>query len=212
MSPRAFTCAKIETLTLTKEVIAMIKRLTVFCGARPGENPVYRNLAQDLGRRLASTGIELVYGGGGYGLMGELANATLDAGGRVTGVITEELADRGAGLDRLSRLEITSNMDQRKDRMMELADGFLALPGGLGTLEEVSQVCSWITLGDNPKPVAVYNVDHFYDPLASLLGTMHQQGFLETPFWQAVYFSDQFDQILNFMTGYQPPAFRVYHK
>lgn len=188
----------------------MIKKLAVFCGARPGEDPRYLAQARTLGRQLAANQIELVYGGGGYGLMGALANAVLDNGGQVTGVITAELAARGAGLPRLARQLVLPNMDRRKEKMMQLADGFLALPGGLGTLEEISQVCSWITIGDNQKPVAIYNYNHFYDELGHLMEKMNQQAFLEGEYLQSILFSTDLNQILTFMKDYRAPASRSY--
>ncbi len=114
--------------------------------------------------------------------MGTVADAVLEAGGEVYGVITEELADRGAGHPGLTSLEIVDNMDIRKNRMMELADGLLALPGGLGTLEEVSEAFSWTVLGDNAKPVALYNYHDFYQPLKDLLHQMETTGFTEHSF------------------------------
>ncbi|HJA73985.1 MAG TPA: TIGR00730 family Rossman fold protein [Candidatus Limosilactobacillus faecipullorum] len=188
----------------------MIKRIAVFCGAQAGKTADYQQLAHQLGQKLAQQQIELIYGGGGYGLMGTLANATLDAGGQVTGVITKELLDRGAQLERLEKLEVATNMDKRKERMIELADGFIALPGGLGTLEEISQVSAWTTIGDNQKPVAIYNYRHFYDDLANLLTKMSNQGFLEKQYLHAIAFATSLDEILSFMTNYQAPHFRSY--
>ena len=189
----------------------MTKTLTVFCGARPGVEPHYQQVARQLGQALAKQQIHLVYGGGGFGLMGALANGALDAGGQATGVITEELLARGAQLDRLTNLEVTSDMAQRKQRMIDLADGFIALPGGLGTLEEIAQVSSWVTLGNNAKPVVIYNVNHYYDQLAAFLQQMNQAGFLEAAFLQAIAFCDDLDQALAFMATYHAPAHRTYH-
>lgn len=188
----------------------MIKRLAVFCGAKPGQDPDYMKMAQAFGTEMAQRGIDLVYGGGKFGLMGCVANAVTDNGGQVYGVITNQLDERGAGLASLHHLEVVSDMDTRKRRMMELADGIVTFPGGLGTLEEVSEAASWITLGNNEKPVVIYNYKGFYDHLAALLDLMNQQGFLEDQFRHAVHFSDNFSDLMEFMNHYQAPHHRVY--
>lgn len=189
----------------------MIKRLAVFCGAKPGTDPDFMNMAQSFGADMVKRGIDLVYGGGQFGLMGEVANAVADNGGKVYGVITDQLDERGATLTSLHRLEVVPDMDTRKRRMMELADGIVAFPGGLGTLEEVSEAASWITLGNNKKPVVIYNYKGFYDPLINLLDEMHNQGFLEEQFKAAIHFSDNIDDLLQFMNSYHAPHHRVYH-
>lgn len=188
----------------------MIKRIAVYCGALDGDDPIYRQVAKKLGQALADHQIELVYGGGKYGLMGAVANGVLDNGGTVHGVITRELADRGVLFDRLKEVHITENMDQRKEEMMNLADGMLALPGGLGTLEEISQAASWVTIGDNHKPVAFYNINNFYQPLEKMLAQMNRDGFLEAKYLKSLCFSDSFEQILQFMNNYHAPAHRQY--
>lgn len=188
----------------------MIKRLAVFCGAREGNRPEFMEQAKALGKWLADHEIELVYGGGQFGLMGAVANSVLDHGGVVHGVITETLAERGAANPRLEDIRTVASMDMRKEKMMEKADGMIALPGGVGTLEEISQCASWITIGENRKPVAFYNEGGFYNHLKELFQTMHEQGFLEQSYVDALYFSDNFDQILDFMNHYQAPAFRKY--
>lgn len=189
----------------------MIKRLAVFCGAKPGQDPDFMKMAQSFGEQMAKQGIDLVYGGGKFGLMGCVANAVADNGGKVYGVITHQLDERGTALNSLHHLEIVDDMDTRKRRMMDLADGIVTFPGGLGTLEEVSEAASWITLGINEKPVVVYNYKGFYDHLADLLQLMDHQGFLEERFRHAVHFSDSFDDLLQFMNDYQAPQHRVYH-
>lgn len=188
----------------------MIKALAVYCGANPGHNPEFIQLATHFGHRLADEGIALVYGGGQYGLMGAVANAALDHGGQVHGVITQELYDRGTSLRRLSDLKIVPNMDIRKQTMMDLADGLVALPGGLGTLEEVSEAFSWTAIGDNAKPVALYNFNGFYNPLKSMLGKMQVAGFAEREFVQSINFSESFNELMQFMDGYQAPEVRTY--
>ncbi len=188
----------------------MIKKLAVYCGARDGQNPHYELVAKQLGVKMASKGIDLVYGGGRYGLMGAVARGVLEHQGNVYGVITKQLAGRGVGFDQLTNLQVVPDMDTRKKTMMGLADGMLALPGGLGTLEEISQAASWMTLGNNPKPVAFYNFDGYYDHLQGLLVKMNQAGFLEQRYVDSLYFGTDFDQILDFMNHYHAPLRRQY--
>lgn len=188
----------------------MIKRIAVYCGARDGNNPAFNHEAQRFGEWLVQHGIELVYGAGAFGLMGTLARTVLKNGGVVHGVITTELADRGAVYNELKDVRIIPNMDIRKQTMMDLADGLLAFPGGFGTLEEITEAASWTTVGDNHKPVAFYNFNGFYDSLNDLFNQMNKAGFVEDPYLNSICFSDQFDQILAFMQNYKAPAHRQY--
>ncbi|KRL26156.1 lysine decarboxylase [Limosilactobacillus frumenti DSM 13145] len=188
----------------------MIKRMAVFCGARKGNQEKYIKQADALGKYMADHDIELVYGGGQFGLMGALADAVLDNGGEVHGVITESLAERGVANPRVKDMRTVAGMNLRKEKMMEKADGMLALPGGVGTLEEISQCTSWMTIGENPKPVAFYNLDGFYDHLRELFVEMNKDGFLEQRFLDAICFSENFDEILSFMNNYKTPEYRKY--
>lgn len=188
----------------------MIRRLAVYCGARDGRDSRYQKAAHDLGLNMAKHQIELVYGGGQYGLMGAVAQGVLDGHGVVHGVITKQLAGRGVTMKTVTDLHLVDDMDTRKETMMKLADGMLALPGGLGTLEEVSQAASWMTLGDNEKPVAFYNLNDFYAPLKGLLGEMNKAGFLEQRYLNSLCFSADFKEILHFMNSYQAPLRRRY--
>lgn len=189
----------------------LIKRLAVYCGARPGCNSEYIDLAAEFGKAMARQGIDLVYGGGKFGLMGTVANAVLDNGGAAYGVITKELYERNTSLDRLTDLKITPNMDVRKETMMEIADGLVALPGGLGTAEEIIQAASWTGVGDNAKPVAFFNYNHFYDTMREQFEVMNQEGFLEDEYLDAISFADNFEEMIDFMNRYQAPGFRQYH-
>ena len=188
----------------------MIRRLAVYCGACDGRDSRYQKAAHDLGLNMAKHQIELVYGGGQYGLMGAVAQGVLDGHGVVHGVITKQLAGRGVTMKTVTDLHLVDDMDTRKETMMNLADGMLALPGGLGTLEEVSQAASWMTLGDNEKPVAFYNLNDFYAPLKGLLGEMNKAGFLEQRYLNSLCFSADFKEILHFMNSYQAPLRRRY--
>lgn len=190
----------------------MIKTLAVYCGARTGNDPKYMAKAKELGKWMAEHHIDLVYGGGQFGLMGAVADGVLENGGVVHGIITETLASRGAAYEKIQDLRIVPDMDHRKEKMMAIADGMLALPGGIGTLEEISQAASWITIGENQKPVAFYDQGGFYAPLKEVFEHMNQEGFLETDYLDSLFFSNDFDQILNFMENYQAPMHRTYEK
>jgi uncharacterized protein (TIGR00730 family) len=159
-----------------------MKRICVFCGANAGNNPRYRAEAEQLGRLLAARGIELVYGAGNIGLMGAVADACLEAGGTVIGVIPEalmgkEVAGRPVDHRALTRIEVVDSMHTRKARMAELADGFIALPGGFGTFEEFCEVLTWGQLGFHTKPMGLLNVNGFYDPLLALFDHAVSEGF-----------------------------------
>ena len=137
----------------------------VYCGSRHGHDPRYTEAAVALGREIGRRGWQLVYGGGNVGLMGEVANATLEAGGRVVGVIPELLLAKEVGHRHLTELHVVHTMHERKKRMAELAHAFVALPGGIGTLEELFEVWTWRHLGYHDQPIGLLNVAHFYDPL-----------------------------------------------
>ena len=188
----------------------MIKKIAVYCGARSGNSPEYAKAAYGFGQKMADHQIELVYGGGKFGLMRAVADGVLENGGIVHGIITEELKDRGAAYEKVQDFRVVPSMDKRKDTMMNLADGMVALPGSIGTLEEISQAISWTAIGDNAKPVAFYNYAGFYNYLDKLLKRMNQDDFLENIYLNAVYFETDFDKILRFMENYQAPAYRKY--
>ncbi len=160
-----------------------MKRICVFCGSNAGTNPLYRAAAERLGRLLAARGIELVYGAGNVGLMGIIADACLDAGGTVIGIIPEalmgkEVAGRAVDHRALTRIEVVNSMHTRKARMAELADGFIALPGGFGTFEEFCEILTWGQLGFHVKPMGLLNVNGFYDPLLAMFDRAVADGFL----------------------------------
>jgi uncharacterized protein (TIGR00730 family) len=153
-------------------------RLCVYCGSGPGKNPAYMAAANTLGHALAEAGIGLVYGGGGAGLMGEVARGTLAGGGHVTGIIPEFLVNREKMLEGVNELIVTNTMHERKIAMFERATGFVALPGGLGTLEELSEISTWSQLGQHAKPMIICNIDGYWDPLLSLLDHMRSEAFI----------------------------------
>jgi uncharacterized protein (TIGR00730 family) len=141
----------------------------VFCGSSPGDDPAYREVAVALGTALAAAGHRLVYGGGRVGLMGAVADAVMHAGGAAVGVIPQSLLAREVGHHGLTELHVTGSMHERKALMADLADAFVALPGGLGTWEELLEILTWAQLGEHAKPVVVLDVGGFYDPLFALL-------------------------------------------
>lgn len=160
-----------------------MQRICIFCGSNAGNQPIYRAEAESLGRLLAERRIELIYGGGNVGLMGAVADACLAAGGSVVGVIPEslmgkEVAGRHVDHRNLTRLEVVDSMHTRKARMAELAEGFIALPGGFGTFEEFCEILTWGQLGFHQKPMGLLNVAGYYDALLALFDHAVQEGFL----------------------------------
>ncbi len=155
-----------------------LRTLCVYCGSSAGHDPAYASAARSLGKLLAERGIGLVYGGGHVGLMGIIADAVLDGGGTVTGVIPEALANKEISHHRVTELHVVADMHERKAMMAERSDGFLAMPGGIGTLEELFEVMTWLQLGYHAKPVGLLNVNGFYDGLLAFLDTQRDQGFL----------------------------------
>ncbi len=156
-----------------------MKRICVFCGSSEGIDIAYKNEAMALGKLMAQNKIELVYGGGGIGLMGIIANAVMTNGGTVIGVIPRFLAERELGHQKISELILTDSMHQRKQKMAELADGFIALPGGFGTLEELCEILTWVQLSIIEKPVAILNSSGYYNNLIAMFDHMTKEGFLK---------------------------------
>ena len=157
-----------------------MKRICVFCGSSAGSRPEYRSCAEELGQELARRRIGLVYGGGNVGLMGAIADAVLQAGGEATGVIPEHLMTREIGHKRLTTLHIVHSMHERKALMADLADAFIALPGGFGTLEEFFEVLTWSQLGLHVKPCGVINLLEYYNPLLRMLDHAVEERFLKS--------------------------------
>jgi hypothetical protein len=155
-----------------------IKTVCVYCGSSPGNNPVFLEAASTFGRILAENGIRLVYGGGSTGLMGAVATAALDHGGTVTGIIPEFLNSRERMLTRVQELVITAGMHERKRLMFERSDAFVALPGGIGTLEELVEQLSWQQLGRHSKPILLADIEGFWEPLLALVTHMRAMQFI----------------------------------
>ena len=159
-------------------VSGSVHNICVYCGSGSGANPIYAEAARTLGRSLAETGIGLVYGGGNLGLMGEVARATLKAGGRATGIIPAFLSEREQMLRDVDELIVTEDMHQRKMLMFQKSDAFVALPGGIGTLEELVEQLTWSQLGQHQKPVIIANIEGFWTPFLNLLDHMRTDQFI----------------------------------
>jgi uncharacterized protein (TIGR00730 family) len=158
--------------------MSMIKTVCVYCGSGPGTNPRFVEAAIALGKALAENGIRLVYGGGSIGLMGAVATSVLDHGGAVTGIIPDFLTARENALTRVQEMIVTPDMHERKRLMFERSDAFVALPGGIGTLEELVEQLTWKQLGRHTKPVLLANIDSFWEPLLALLAHMKATEFI----------------------------------
>jgi uncharacterized protein (TIGR00730 family) len=157
-----------------------IRRVCVYCGSSPGSDPVFVETARRLGQNLAAAGIGLVYGGGNNGLMGVVARSTLEHGGHVTGIIPDFLKQKEAMLQDAQEAIVVPDMHTRKRLMFEKADAFVALPGGVGTLEELVEQLTWVQLGRHQKPVLIADIDGFWRPLLSLMAHMRDKGFIPT--------------------------------
>ncbi|MEO6315842.1 MAG: TIGR00730 family Rossman fold protein [Chitinophagaceae bacterium] len=183
-----------------------MKRLTVFCGSSFGTSPIYEQQSALLGKALAERGIDLVYGGANVGLMGVVADAVLKAGGKVFGVLPRFLKTKEIAHQHLTELILVETMHERKHKMDELSDGVIALPGGFGTMEEFFEMLTWAQLGLHKKPVAILNVDGFYDELIQFLQTMVDKGFLKEVNRRMLLVSSDVTDLLDQMMQYKAPA------
>lgn len=182
-----------------------MKRICVFCGSSPGARPEYVEAARRLGHTLASKGIGLVYGGAKVGTMGQIASAALEAGGEVIGVISEQLVEKEVAFTGLADLQVVSSMHERKARMVELSDGFIALPGGLGTFEEFFEALTWAQLGIHHKPCGLLNVCGYYDKLIAFLDHVIEQQFVKSEYRAMVLVDEDPERLLEKFAAYQPP-------
>ena len=179
-------------------------RYCVFCGSRPGVRPAYTAAAEELGRLLAHRGIGLVYGGASVGLMGAVANAALAAGGEVIGVIPRDLVRREVAHTALGDLRVVDTMHQRKALMAELSDGFIAMPGGVGTLDETFEIWTWAQLGHHSKPCALLNVEGYYDKLNGFLDSIVEEGFLRSEHRAGLICQPTAQKVLEAMRAHRP--------
>lgn len=180
-------------------------KLCVFCGSREGVDPVFRAAAVAMGQALLERGVGLVYGGGRVGLMGVVADTVMAGGGEAIGVIPQALADREVAHQGLTRLDVVGSMHERKARMAELSDGFIALPGGAGTLEEIFEQWTWAQLGIHAKPVGFLNVEGFYDAQKAMIDRTVSSGFTGRDYAEMLIFRESPLEIIDAMTRYAPP-------
>jgi uncharacterized protein (TIGR00730 family) len=183
-----------------------LRRICVFCGSSEGSEAVYREAATATGSALARAGIGLVYGGASVGLMGAVADAALAAGGEVTGVMPRPLVDKEIAHPSLSELHVVASMHERKALMAELSSGFVALPGGIGTLEELFEVWTWAQLGYHAKPCAILNVAGFYDHLVGFLDHVVEQRFLRVEHRRMLIEVTDPGELLARLAAYMPPT------
>ncbi len=182
-----------------------MKRITVFCGSSDGQNEIYKSSAYSLGKKLALEKIGVVYGGASIGVMGAVANGSMENGGEVIGVIPVFLSTKEIAHASLSQLIEVETMHERKMKMHELADGFIILPGGIGTLEEFFEILTWAQLGLHKKPIAVYNVNHYYNDLIHFIDHMVQSGFLKPVHKKLILVSEDENDLINQMQNYTAP-------
>ena len=180
--------------------MSLLRTICVYCGSGPGNDEAFAVAARQFGRALAENGIGLVYGGGSVGLMGELATAVLDHGGHVTGVIPEFLTLRERLLHDSQEILVTRDMHERKRLMFEKADAFVALPGGIGTLEELVEQLTWAQLGRHKKPILIANIAGFWDPLCALLDHMRELQFIHNEAAINLLIANDVDEILPMLT------------
>ena len=181
-----------------------MKSICVFCGSSMGIKPVYREAAQTLGKTLADRELKLIYGGANVGLMGTVADATLAAGGEAIGVIPEFLVNKEIAHNRLTQLHLVDSMHERKTQMSVLADGFIALPGGYGTLEEFCELLTWAQLGLHQKPCGLLNIEGYFDPLLEFFDKAVSEEFLKPVNRSFILESSDPNQLLDLFATYQP--------
>ena len=183
-----------------------MKSVCVFCGSSSGNDRRYEEAARDTGYALARAGVRLVYGGGRVGLMGVTADAVLSAGGQVTGVIPRALFKREIAHSGVADMRVVESMHERKELMASLSDGFIALPGGAGTLEEIFEQWTWSQLGIHAKPCGFLNVNGYFSPLLEMIERMVEEGFLARSFAAMLAIETEPDKLLHRFRAYQPPT------
>ena len=183
-----------------------MKRITVFCGSSFGTDEIYKEQAALLGQTLAKQNIELVYGGANVGLMGVVADGCLNEGGKVIGVLPDFLRSKEIAHTGLTELILVESMHERKTKMNDLCDGVIALPGGFGTLDELFEMITWAQLGLHKKPIAILNINGFYDSLIELLQTMTDKGLLKEANQKMLLVSDDIEDLLDKMKNYVAPT------
>lgn len=187
-----------------------MKSIAVFCGSSEGASSIYKDSAVKLGQQLAKHQITLIYGGANVGLMGIVADTVLEYGGSVIGVLPEFLQNREIAHTGLTELIMVDSMHERKAKMAELADGFIALPGGPGTLEEYFEIFTWGQLGLHQKPCGLLNINQYFDPLVSMFDTMERNHFMQSKYRDMVITDDTPEGILKQFSIYKAPSVKTY--
>ena len=182
-----------------------LNRICVFCGTNPGSRPEYGAAARQLGQLLAEEGIELVYGGASVGIMGQLADSVQEHGGHVTGIIPQQLVEKEAAHTGIPDLIVVASMSQRKSQMADMSDGFIALPGGIGTLEGFFEILTWGQLGIHAKPSGILNVEGYFDGLTGFLDHAVREGFLTDAHRDAIVVETDPRRLLQRIRAYTPP-------
>jgi uncharacterized protein (TIGR00730 family) len=185
--------------------MSKLRRICVYCGSNAGNDPAHRAAAHDLGAFLARSGLGLVYGGGNVGLMGAVADGALSQNGEVIGVIPESLMEKELGHGGVTELHVVTSMHERKQLMVDLSDGFIALPGGFGTLDELFETLTWLQLSFHDKPVGLLNVGDFFDGLIEFIAHMSRSGFLKPEHAKCVLVENDPAQLLAAMENFRPP-------
>jgi len=184
--------------------MSSIGTVCVFCGSNPGTDPAYLEAATETGKYLAENGIGLVFGGGRVGLMGRVADTVMSEGGTVTGVIPKDLAEKEVAHQNLTDLHVVSSMHKRKALMAKLSDGFIAMPGGFGTFEEICEVITWTQLGFQEKPCGILNTNRYYEDLISLFDNATEKGFIRPEHRRLVLVSDQIADLIEQLNSFTP--------
>jgi len=182
-----------------------MKSICVFCGSSDTVHSNFKSAARTMGIVLAERGLRLIYGGGKTGLMGEVADGVLEAGGEVTGVIIPSMNTKALAHDGLTLLEVPPNMHSRKARMYELADGFIALPGGFGTMDELFETITWSQIGNHEKPIGLLNVNNYYDPLLAAIDNAVKEGFIFKEHRDSLFVNSEPNRLLDSMAKYKHP-------
>jgi uncharacterized protein (TIGR00730 family) len=191
-----------------RRAVMKINKICVYCGSSPGNNPAYSLAAKSMAKELCDRNVGLVFGGGAVGIMGILADAMLTAGGKVVGVIPKALAKKEVAHYGLSELHVVASMHERKAMMAELADGFVALPGGWGTLEEIFEMLTWAQLGFHEKPCGLLNVEGYYDGLIGFLENAFRQKFVKDLYRPLLMHADDPSILLDRFSDYKAPRVR----
>lgn len=193
-----------QKISMSQKTISQFRRLCVFCGSGEGARPDYTAQGEMLGRILAGRGITLIYGGGGIGVMGAVARGAIENGGEVIGIIPHALATKERAHPQAD-LRIVNTMHERKAMMAEMSDGFIVLPGGFGTFEEMFEVVTWAQLGIHRKPVALLNVAGYFDPLMAMIDRAIEERLIQTRYRDLIIVSSQIEELLERMAVYQAP-------